>query len=538
MHKHPIITAALLMVLGLVSCNKKTDIPWWQETVFYQIYMPSFQDSNGDGYSDFRGMTNRLDYIKDLGIKGIWLTPFLESPKVDNGYDIADYYAIDPVYGTIDDFKSFIHEAHARGIYVIMDMVVNHSSTDCEWFQQARTSPDNPYRQYYIWQDQPNNWESFFGGPAWTFDSLAGQYYYHQFDKRMADLNWTNPELIEEIKNVLRYWLDLGIDGFRMDVINFLTTDGILEENPMADGKQIHKYDIDQPGVKNAMKIIKETVNEYDNRFVVGEVGSDQIDILKQYQSYEMMDVVFNFNFGSIPEFSADQLFNELKSMEEKMPGMPTLFFGSHDNPRLMNRLAENNTERALALAALMLTAKGVPFIYYGEEIGMQNIEATSVEEIVDVQGRTQYTLAMEAGKSPDEALQVGNKHNRDKSRSPMQWNPGPHAGFTSGTPWIRLHPDYPMVNVETYLDLEHSILNQYKALIALRNQHKPLQYGDYLTLENDEGCIWFTREYEGEKINVYVNFGGQTKIEVPEGAQILLGNTYLETDSFLVLKH
>ena len=275
---------------------------WWKETVFYQIYMPSFQDSDGNGISDFAGMTSRLDYLQPLGIKGIWLTPFLKSPKVDNGYDVADYYEIDSVYGNLADFRNFLDEAHRRGIKVIIDMVVNHTSTDSRWFQESRKSLDNPFRDYYIWRDQPNNWESFFGGKAWEYDSVTEQYYYHKFDVRMADLNWSNPRVVEEIQNVLRYWLELGVDGFRMDVINFLTTDGILSDNPMKDGNQQHIYDIDQPGVKEAMRIIKATIDDYDNRFVVGEIGSDKLELLRQYQSPDLMDVVFNFNFGSIPD--------------------------------------------------------------------------------------------------------------------------------------------------------------------------------------------------------------------------------------------
>lgn len=371
---------------------KKTDTKkWWKETVFYQIYMPSYADSNGDGYGDFKGMTNKLDYLKELGVKGIWLTPFLTSPKVDNGYDVANYYEVDPTYGNKADFDIFLKEAHKRGIKVIMDMVLNHTSTDSKWFQEAQKSKDNPYRDYYIWRDELNNWESFFGGTAWQKDTLTNQYYYHKFDKRMADLNWANPKVVAEIQKVLRFWLDTGVDGFRLDVINFLNTDGITTDNPIKNGVQEHLNDISQSGVKEAMKKIKSVVNEYDNRFVVGEIGSDKIEVLNQYQSPDLLDVVFNFNFGSIDTFSAQRIFDELESMEKNGSNYPTLFFGSHDMPRMIDRLADGNTERAEALAALILTAKGVPFVYYGEEIGMHNITAQTMEEMVDVQGKTQY---------------------------------------------------------------------------------------------------------------------------------------------------
>lgn len=515
-----------------------TKAPWWKESAFYQIYMPSFQDSDGNGYSDFVGMTSRLDYLQSLGIKGIWLTPFLKSPKVDNGYDVADYYEIDPVYGNTKNFQNFLNEAHKRGIKVIMDMVVNHTSTDSKWFQESRKSKDNPYRDYYIWRDKPNNWGSCFGGGAWELDSLTNQYYLHKFAVRMADLNWSNPVVVKEVQKVLRYWLDLGIDGFRFDVINFLNTDDIMTDNPIIDGNEQRLYNINQPGVKRAIAIIKSTVNEYKDRFTVGEVGNDQIEVLKIYQSPQLMDVVFNFNFGSIPNFSVKRLFTELQSMENNMSDYPTLFFGSHDNPRLMNRLADGNINRAKALAALMLTAKGVPFIYYGEEIGMQNITAATYDEIADVQGKTFYQLALNEGKTPEQSLAWGNDHNRDKSRSPMQWDESTNAGFSTGKPWIKVHENFKSVNVEQSLRQENSILNTYKSLLALRNREKTLQYGTYSRLEQSDDRILFTRSYEGDSITTIVNFGKEIKIEPPAGAKVLMGNILLKTNDFLIYRN
>jgi len=526
-----------LLIVATQEARSATGLPWWKETVFYQIYMPSFQDSNGDGISDFAGMTTRLDYLQSLGIKGIWLTPFLQSPKVDNGYDVADYYQIDPAYGSLDNFRNFLNEAHKRNIKVIMDMVLNHTSTDSKWFQEARKSKDNPYRDYYIWKDKPNNWESFFGGGAWQLDPLTNQYYLHKFAVRMADLNWSNPAVVREIQKVLRFWLNLGVDGFRFDVINFLNTDDIMTDNPLKDGKIQAVYNINQPGVKKAIAIIKSTVNEYPNRFTVGEVGNDQIDILKQYQSPQLLDVVFNFNFGSIPAFSVERLFNELKNMEKNMSDYPTLFFGSHDNPRLMNRLAGGSVERAKVLAALMLTAKGVPFIYYGEEIGMQNITADSYDEIADIQGKTFYQLAIDAEKTSVEALAEGNAHNRDKSRSPMQWDKTLHAGFTTGKPWIKVNGNYATVNVQESSGEKNSILNTYKALLALRDNEQTLQYGNYKKLERQGDMILFTRAYKGDEITVLLNFGKQRDIKLPKGAKILMGNTTLKSNEFLIYK-
>ncbi|PVX47463.1 trehalose-6-phosphate hydrolase [Flavobacterium sp. 103] len=517
---------------------QNTEKKWWKESVFYQIYMPSYADSNGDGYGDFKGMTAKLDYLQSLGIKGIWLTPFLTSPKVDNGYDIANYYEVDPTYGSKADFDIFLKEAHKRGIKVIMDMVLNHTSTDCKWFQESRKSKDNPYRDYYIWKDKPNNWESFFGGTAWQKDTLTDQFYYHKFDVRMADLNWANPKVVAEVQKVLRFWLDIAVDGFRLDVINFLNTDGITNDNPFKDDQQQHINDIDQASVKNAMRIIKSTVNEYSNRFIVGEIGSDKIEVLKQYQSQDLLDVVFNFNFGSIKIFSSQRIFDELQSMEKNMSNYPTLFFGSHDMPRMIDRLADGNPDRTLALAALMLTAKGVPFVYYGEEIGMHNITANTLEEMVDIQGKTHYQLALAKGKNPVEALLEGNEHNRDKSRSPMQWNGNAFAGFSNEKTWIKINSDYQKNNVQELLNSENSILNSYKKLIALRNNEKVLQYGTYTRLEHKDDQILFTRSFEGDQITVVINFGSEKKISLPKGGEILMGSTKLKTNDFIIYRN
>lgn len=339
------------------------------------------------------------------------------------------------------------------------------------------------------------------------------------------------------MQQVLRYWLDMGVNGFRLDVINFLTTDGILADNPTENDNQLHLFDIDQPGLEDALKTIRKTVNEYPNGFLVGEVGSDKLEVLKHYQSPEMMDVVFNFNLGSIPKFDAARIFDELQQMEKQMPGYPTLFFGSHDNPRLMNRLADNNPERALALAALMLTARGVPFIYYGEEIGMQNITAETSEQIVDIQGKTNYALALAEGKTAAEALAFANKHNRDKSRSPMQWDSSPNAGFTTADPWIRLHENYRETNVKTAAGNPNSLLNQYKKLISLRNSLSALHYGEYSYLRFDDGLIFYTRTYENQSISVAINFGPKTTISIPVEAKIHFGSKVLETNGFVIFE-
>ncbi|MEP7142511.1 MAG: alpha-glucosidase [Ferruginibacter sp.] len=527
-----------LLICSVVLKGQNIEKKWWKESVFYEIYMPSYADSNGDGYGDFKGMTARLDYLQTLGVKGIWLTPFLQSPKVDNGYDVTSYYDIDPVYGNTDDFKNYLAAAHKRGIKVIMDMVLNHTSTEAKWFQESRKSASNPYRDYYIWKDRPNNWESFFGGSAWQKDTLTNQYYYHKFDTRMADLNWANPKVIEEVQSVLRYWLNMGVDGFRLDVINFLNTDGIIHDNPTPNGVQQHFYDINQKGAKEAIKKIRQVVNGYSDRFMVGEIGSDKIEVIKQYDSPDLMDAVFNFNLGSIAKFSGDRIYHEMQSMGENMHSFPTLFFGSHDMPRMIDRLADGNIERAEALAVLMLTGKGIPFIYYGEEIGMHNIVAQNIDEMVDIQGRTHYELAIKKGKTPAEALVEGNDYNRDKSRSPMQWNGNAFAGFSAAKSWIKTGQDSRQVNVLDLTKNPNSILNFYKALIALRNKEPVLQYGSYERLEYKNEQLSFTRYLAGEKITVVVNFGKDSKVALPSAAKILMGAIELKTNGFIIYKY
>ena len=345
-------------------------------------------------------------------------------------------------------------------------------------------------------------------------------------------------KVVKEIQKVLRFWLDTGVDGFRLDVINFLTTDGITLDNPIKNGVQEHLNDISQSGVKEAMKKIKSVVNEYDNRFIVGEIGSDKIDVLKQYQSPDLLDVVFNFNFGSIDKFSGQRIFDELESMEKNMSNYPTLFFGSHDMPRMIDRLADGDSDKAIALTVLTLTAKGVPFVYYGEEIGMHNITAQTIEEMVDVQGKTHYQLAILEGKNPEEALLEGNKHNRDKSRSPMQWNANAFAGFSNNKTWIKINSDYKEVNVQHLTKNKNSILTIYKELIALRNKEKVLQYGSYDNLEYKENQISFTRSFEGDKITVIINFGNKKTIKLQPKSKILMGNTVLKQNGFLIYRN
>lgn len=516
---------------------------WWKETVFYELYMPSFNDSNGDGKGDFKGIIEKLDYLENLGITGIWLTPFYQSPKIDNGYDISDYYSVDSDYGTMEDFEEFVDQAHKRGIKVIADLVLNHTSDQHEWFQEAKKSKDNSYRDYYIWKKNPNNWESFFSGSAWEWDEVTNEYYYHKFAVGQVDLNWSNPKVREETNKILEFWMDKGIDGFRLDVINFMTCEGITEDNPMDEkGEQDHKFDINQPGILDAIGGINKCVKSYGDKFLVGEIGSENLDVLKRYRDDGLLDVVFNFNLGSKKKFDAKEFYDEIEKMEKDLNGYPTIFFGSHDMPRHMSRFGESkrDIERAKAIATFILTTKGVPFLYYGDEIGMTNLVANTLEEINDIQGRTNYKMERQKGGSHREALKIANEKTRDKSRSPMQWNSKGNSGFTTGIPWIKINENYKILNVEDEINRIDSLFNHYKKMIKLRKIEETLSYGEYKNLKYIDGLISFERVYEGERVYIYINFTQTSNIVLPDGNfEVLAGEAknILIKNEILILK-
>ncbi|MBO1511826.1 glycoside hydrolase family 13 protein [Metabacillus bambusae] len=496
---------------------------WWKKAVFYEVYMPSFADGNKDGVGDFKGLTEKLDYFTDLGIDCLWLTPFYKSPKVDNGYDISNYYEIDPDYGTIVDFEHFIEQAHNRKIRVIADLVLNHTSSEHEWFKDAISDENHPKRDWYIWRDSidgkpPNNWESFFGGSAWEFDEKSGQYYYHAFAKEQVDLNWANPEVKHAMFKMMAFWLNKGIDGFRLDVINFLKVNNTFENNPIDENNhQIHKYDKDQAGILDVIEEISSFVHQFSEKVLVGEVGSEEIDLLATYSGKNKLDVVFNFNLGSIPTFHVDTIFAQLQKMEavHKEDQLPTLFFSSHDMPRLISRFGEDGieVERAKLLATLILTAKGVPFLYYGDEIGMRDIVHHDISLMKDIQGVTAYELSIQAGKTIEEALVIANEKSRDKSRSPMQWDNSEYNGFSTAKPWMSFPEKCEGINVKQQLVQNASILSYYKRLIELRRDHPALHQGEYQLLEKKGEMIYFIKVSEDEQVMVLLNFG---KVDVP----------------------
>ncbi|MCM2535871.1 alpha-glucosidase [Neobacillus pocheonensis] len=511
---------------------------WWKQAVFYEIYMPSFKDGNGDGIGDFAGITSKLDYLNELGVEGIWLTPFYPSPKVDNGYDIADYYEIDSDYGTMRDFELFIDEAHQRGIRVIADLVLNHTSSEHPWFLESRSAKDHPKRDWYIWRDEPNNWESFFGGPAWEHDAATNQYYYHAFAKEQVDLNWANPDVKNAMFDVMKFWLEKGVDGFRLDVINFLKVNDTFQDNPYEKAEQNHLYDKDQEGILTIIEEIAAFVHQYPDKFLVGEVGSEDLEVLKRYSGKGLLDVVFNFNIGSIGEFDVDRLFSGLVETEHaySQDQIPTLFFSSHDMSRFISRFG-GDEERAKLVAAFMLTTKGVPFLYYGDEIGMRDWVSETIAEMKDVQGLMGYELAVQAGKTHAEALAIANEKSRDKSRTPMQWNSDTNVGFSEGDPWITIPKNG--VNVADQQDIPDSMLSFYKSLLKLRKEHSALRLGEYEFLRNEDGIVSFVRTDHVEKIWVVLNFNDQPRrLEVRSDVKLLLSTkrTSIESENMLTI--
>lgn len=515
---------------------------WWKKTVFYQIYMPSFCDGNGDGIGDFKGILSKLPYLKKLGIGGIWLTPFYPSPKVDQGYDISDYYNIDSDYGTMEDFEAFIQEAHRLGIKVVSDIVINHTSTEHEWFKQSKSGTDNEKRDWYIWRApkikrelknkgvseigaEPNNWESFFGEKAWAFDETTNMYYYHSFAKEQADLNWANPEVKSAVFEMLDFWAQKGIDGFRLDVINNLTLTGCMKDNPYDEGgKQLHQYDVNQPGLHELMKELKAHFCGERPVFLVGEISSDRLEVIHSFVGEGQLDTTFNFNLGSQPDFHFERFFSELSKMTAlyKSDNYPTIFFGSHDMPRFPSRFHFDG-QQAKTLFTLMMTYRAIPFIYFGDEIGMENYECESIDDARDVQGVLAYRKALSEGKDEAKALRLLNEASRDHSRNTMFWDNVPYGGFSSVKPWIG-YQKQPGLSAEEQMNDETSLFNYVAALAHLRSTSDILCFGDCVVTSPANGVICCRRRLHGETILSVMNFSDSPYEEnIEKGARLVL---------------
>ncbi|MGL5601720.1 MAG: alpha-amylase family glycosyl hydrolase [Silvania sp.] len=483
---------------------------WWQDAVFYQIYLPSFCDGNGDGLGDFTGLLTKIDYLATLGVGAVWITPFYPSPLVDNGYDISDFCAVDPRFGQLADFERVVEACHRKGIRVVIDLVINHVSSQHPWFVDAWNNPASRYRDYFIFTSRPNNWRSFFSGSAWEKEPDTGEYYYHKFAPEQVDLNWRNPEVEKEILRVIDFWRERGVDGFRFDVINFLTTDGVGEDNPERDGEQDHLHDINQPALLPTLRRLCRYIRERGDYLLIGEIGSEALAVLSCYQADDLMDVVFNFNLGSLKCWDLDAIVVQLQAMREQQSGLPTLFFSSHDMPRMIGRFGEGerDVERAAAVAALQLTAFGMPFIYQGEEAGIGNYSPCTERDIYDIQGKTWYHTALAQGMTAAQALEQAITHSRDASRAPLPWNSQPFAGFSCVPPWMPLRADFPQVNIDAQMAASDSLWHVWRRLIALRKTSPALRHGAYRLLAKENDALFFMRESAGESVWVAINFG------------------------------
>jgi oligo-1,6-glucosidase len=542
-------------------------LPDIRSAVIYQIYPRSFADSNGDGIGDLRGIIGKLDYLAALGVDVLWLSPIFQSPNADNGYDISDYEAIMPEFGTMADFEELLASVHQRGLRLILDLVVNHSSDEHCWFQESRKSKDNPYRDYYIWKSPPaggppNNWQSFFSGPAWEFDEATGEYYLHLFAKKQPDLNWENPALRQEIYRMMRFWLDKGVDGFRMDVIPFLSKDQNFPDYPEgrfgdltihANGPRIHEFLHEM----HRATLGREVLAHYPIRagvpvITVGEgfgVSAEQANLYVGAQREELQ-MIYHFDHAvpreehrfldPAPEFTLPELkaifakWNTALDNGPDAPGWQNIYFGNHDNPRVLSRFGDPERfryESATLLATVLLTQRGTPSLYQGDELGMSNCPFTSIEEFDDIQVKNAWGALITPDFDPAKQaqfLQTANRIARDHARTPMQWSDAPHAGFTNGPKtWLKANPNYTEVNAAGQDANRQSVLNYYRQLLRWRKQTPALHTGTYRDLLPDHPTLWvFERAHESGTVVTVANFSGEA-IALPAELQgeVVMGN-------------
>ncbi|MFM5555124.1 alpha,alpha-phosphotrehalase [Aeromonas veronii] len=525
--------------------------PWWQSAVIYQIYPKSFQDSAARGTGDLKGIMARLDYLKTLGVDALWLTPVYVSPQVDNGYDIADYLAIDPAYGTMDDFEALLAAAHVRDIRIVMDIVVNHTSTEHAWFKSALGDKNSPYRDYYIWRDPvdggvPNNWQSKFGGSAWELDQATGQYYLHLFAREQADLNWENPAVRAEVKKIIHFWANKGVDGFRLDVINLISKDQAFPNDEIGDGRRFYT---DGPRIHEFLQDVSRDVFAPVGAMTVGEMSSTSLEHCQRYGALDgsELSMVFNFHHLKVDYPNGDKwtkapfnflelkrIFNHWQSgMHGK--GWSALFWCNHDQPRIVSRFGDEGEYRVVAakmLASTLHGLQGTPYIYQGEEIGMTNPGYQRIDDYQDVESRNIFAIKQAEGMSEAEILAILGAKSRDNSRTPMQWSAAPNAGFTSGTPWLKPAANYSEINAEAALADQNSVFWHYRDLIALRKAHPIFTQGDYQELLTGHPQIWaYARRANGQTLLVVGNFYGEpVEFALPAELQsgqgrLLLGN-------------
>ena len=501
--------AVALFSTGLFAQKSAPDAEghaWWQHAVFYELYPRSFADSNNDGTGDIPGITAKLDYLKDLGVDAIWITPCFPSPQVDFGYDVSDYENIDPRYGTLADFDKLVAEGQKRGIRIVLDLVVNHTSDRHPWFVDSRSSRNAQHRDWYVWRDgkgagqPPNNWLSTFGHSAWQFDPKTKQYYYHFFYIQQPDLNWRNPTVEKAMLDVPRFWYKRGVAGFRLDAVDTLFEDPSLHDNPVLPGKNKYgdpnmenKYNTKLPEVHDVLRKLRTGADEYD-AVLIGETWTKDISELKQYYGDHSneLQMPMDFLFTEVNKLSAPEFRKQIAGVDAAN-GWPVFLFSNHDIRRQLNRYGDgqHNTEIAKLLAGLYLTLRGTPIMYYGEEIGMVNNDPKRKEDVQDPIGRTGW---------PQE---IG----RDGERTPMQWSTATNAGFTQGKPWLPVSPSYQSTNVASELNDPNSILNFYKRVLALRHTNEALREGKYVALNpDDSNVLSYLRRYKNSAVLVALN--------------------------------
>lgn len=526
---------------------------WWKEAIVYQIYPRSFCDSNGDGIGDLNGITSKLDYLKELGIDVIWLSPVYKSPNDDNGYDISDYEAIMTEFGTMDDFDKMLSEAHKRGIKIVMDLVVNHTSDEHPWFVESRSSKDNPKRDYYIWKEgkngkEPNNWGSAFSGPAWKYDEKTDMYYLHLFSVKQPDLNWENQKVRKEVFDMMTRWCKKGIDGFRMDVISLISKPegfpdakvvGLYGDmNICANGPKVHDY----------LKEMNQKVLSKFDIMTVGETAGVTLDEAKRYANSEgsELNMVFQFehmNLDSGEKFKWSTKHIPLVPLKENLTkwqlglddvAWNSLYFCNHDQPRIVSRLGDDSDEfrelSAKCIATCLHMMQGTPYVYQGEELGMTNTVFNSVDDFRDLESVNAYRELIESGLYTKEDMfpKIAHK-SRDNARTPMPWDTSENAGFTTGTPWLALNPNYNKINVADQLKREDSVFHYYQKLIKLRKEYEIIVYGKYeLLLPDDEHIFAYVRTLGNQKLLVVCNFSKtEQKFDFSgyENAKVLISN-------------
>src|SRR5215216_2050631 len=542
-----------------------TNRAWWKECVVYQIYPRSFYDSNGDGIGDLRGILQKLDYLKELGIDVVWLCPVYKSPNDDNGYDISNYQDIMDEFGTLADWEKLLAEMHKREMKLVMDLVVNHTSDEHPWFQEARKSKDNPYRDFYIWRPakaghEPNNWRSFFGGSAWGYDEQTSEYYLHLFSKKQPDLNWENPQVREEIYTMMDWRLQKGIDGFRMDVINMLSKMPGLPDVPAVTNDRYQfagQYFVNGPRLMEFLLEMKAKVLSRYDILTVGEtpfvttqdaimIAGEETGALKMVFQFEHMDL--SAETGAEIRTDKSSRLLDLKSVmsrwQKDLEGRAwnSIYLGNHDQPRSVSQFGDDGhyrVESAKLLATFIHMLQGTPYVYQGDEIGMTNVAFESIDDYRDVATRNMYREAVEnKGVDPLEALKVVHAKSRDNARTPMQWDPSKQAGFTTGTPWIKVNPNYEEINVAEARANPESVFHYYKKLIRLRKENPVIVYGSYdLLLASHKEIYAFTRTLEEDRLLVILNFSANTSVfHLPEdfavkSTELLISNYNINPD-------